>query len=146
MENPQPDRDVGSSIPIPAIVATVVALVLIVGGFYGYRTLSGDQAQHEIVIATGPETGTYHTFGGALARVLEGASVVESAEVVSTGGSVENMERIDDDAGAADPPCVQSDTPTANNARLVAPPYNEVLPILVSTSDADDIPALYDLR
>ena len=102
MEHPQPDRDVGSSIPIPAILATVVALALIVGGFYGYRTLSGDQAQHEIVIATGPETGTYHALGEALARVLEGASVVESAEVLSTGGSVENMERIDGASGGAE--------------------------------------------
>ena len=99
MEHPQSDRDVGSSIPIPAILATVVALALIVGGFYGYRKVSGDQAQHEIVIATGPETGTYYALGVALGRVLEGAGVVESAEVLSTGGSVENMERIDGAGG-----------------------------------------------
>ena len=146
MEHPQPDRDVGSSIPIPAILATVVALALIVGGFYGYRTLSGDQAQHEIVIATGPETGTYHVLGVALARVLEGSSVVESAEVVSTGGSVENMERIDGAGGGADLAFVQSDTPIGNNARLVAPLYNEVLHILVSRLDADEIRSIYDLR
>ena len=146
MEHSQPDRDVGSSIPIPAILASVVALALIVGGFYGYRILSGDQAQHEIVIATGPETGTYHALGVALARVLEGSSVVESAEVVSTGGSVENMERIDGAGGGADLAFVQSDTPIGNNARLVAPLYNEVLHILVSRLDADEIRSIYDLR
>ena len=146
MEHSQPDRDVGSSIPIPAILASVVALALIVGGFYGYRMLSGDQAQHEIVIATGPETGTYHALGVALARVLEGASVVESAEVLSTGGSVENMERIDGAGGGADLAFVQSDTPVGNNARLVVPLYNEVLHILVSRLDADEIRSVYDLR
>ncbi|MBD3872574.1 MAG: TAXI family TRAP transporter solute-binding subunit [Acidobacteria bacterium] len=146
MEHPQPDRDVGSSIPIPAILASVVALALIVGGFYGYRMLSGDQAQHEIVVATGPETGTYHALGEALARVLEGASVVESAEVRSTGGSVENMERIDGAGGGADLAFVQSDTPIGNNARLVTPLYNEVLHILVSRLDADEIRSVYDLR
>jgi len=146
MEHPQPDRDVGSSIPIPAILASVVALALIVGGFYGYRMVSGDQAQHEIVIATGPDTGTYHALGQALARVLEDASVVASAEVLSTGGSVENMERIDGAGGGADLAFVQSDTPVGNNARLVAPLYNEVLHILVSRLDADEIRSIYDLR
>ncbi len=146
MEHPHLEKDVGSSIPIPAILASVVALALIVGGFYGYRMVSGDQAQHEIVIATGPETGTYHALGEALARVLEGASVVESAEVLSTGGSVENMDRIDGAGGSADLAFVQSDTPTGNNARLVAPLYNEVLHILVSRLDADEIRSVYDLR
>ncbi len=146
MEHPHLEKDVGSSIPIPAILASVVALALIVGGFYGYRMVSGDQAQHEIVIATGPETGTYRALGEALARVLEGASVVESAEVLSTGGSVENMDRIDGAGGSADLAFVQSDTPTGNNARLVAPLYNEVLHILVSRLDADEIRSVYDLR
>jgi len=146
MEHPQTGRDVGSSIPIPAILASVVALALIVGGFYGYRMLSGDQAQHEILIATGSETGTYHALGKALGRVLEGASVVESAEVLSTGGSVENMERIDGAGGGADLAFVQSDTPIGNNARLVTPLYNEVLHILVSRLDADEIRSVYDLR
>ncbi len=146
MEHSQPDHDVGSSVPVVAIVASVVALAVIVGGFYGYRALSGDHAQDEIVIATGPETGTYHALGKALARVLEGASIVESAEVVSTGGSVENMERIDDAGGGADLAFVQSDTPIGNNARLLAPLYNEVLHILVSRLDADEIRSIYDLR
>jgi TRAP transporter TAXI family solute receptor len=146
MEHSQPDRDVGSSVPVVAIVASVVALAVIVGGFYGYRKVSGDHAHHEIVIATGPETGTYYALGEALARVLEGASVVESAEVLSTEGSVENMERIDGAGGGADLAFVQSDTPIGNNARLVAPLYNEVLHILVSRLDADEILSIYDLR
>jgi TRAP transporter TAXI family solute receptor len=72
--------------------------------------------------------------------------VVESAEVLSTEGSVENMERIDGAGGGADLAFVQSDTPIGNNARLVAPLYNEVLHILVSRLDADEILSIYDLR
>jgi len=146
MEHTAPDQNVGSSIPFVAIIATVVALAVVVGGFYGYRTLSGDSDRREIVIATGPETGTYHALGVALARVLEGASVVESTEVLATGGSVENMERIDGAGGGADLAFVQSDTPPGNNARLVAPLYKEVLHILVSRLDTDEIRTIYDLR
>ena len=89
MDHPAPDQNVGSSIPFVAIIATVVALAVIIGGFYTYRTLSGDLARHEIVIATGANKGTYHALGTAVARVLTLIDVVESAEVRSTGGSVE---------------------------------------------------------
>ena len=145
MEPKAPDHDVGSSVPVLAIVATVVALAVIIGGFYGYRTVSGDSARHEIVIATGPETGTYHALGEALARVLEGASVVESADALSTGGSVENMDLIGTEDGDVDLAFVQSDTPPATDARLVAPLYDEVLHILVSKIDSNDIRTVHDL-
>jgi TRAP transporter TAXI family solute receptor len=144
MEHTAPDKNVGSSVPFVAIVATVVALAVIIGGFYAFRTLSGNQARHEVVIATGAEFGTYHALGNALARVLEGTDVVESATVLPTGGSVENMELIGD--GSTDFAFVQSDTPPSTNARLVASLYNEVLHILVSKLDADEIRTIHDLR
>jgi len=144
MEHPAPDKNVGSSVPFVAIVATIVALAVIIGGFYVFRTLSGNQARHEIVIATGAEFGTYHALGNALSRVLEGTDVVESATVLPSGGSVENMELIGD--GSTDFAFVQSDTPPSTNARLVASLYNEVLHILVSKLDADEIRTIHDLR
>lgn len=144
MEHTAPDKNVGSSVPFVAIVATIVALAVIIGGFYAFRTLSGNQARHEVVIATGAEFGTYHALGNALARVLEGTDVVESATVLPTGGSVENMELIGD--GSTDFAFVQSDTPPSTNARLVASLYNEVLHILVSKLDADEIRTIHDLR
>jgi TRAP transporter TAXI family solute receptor len=144
MEHTAPDKNVGSSVPFVAIVATVVALAVIIGGFYAFRTLSGNQARHEVVIATGAEFGTYHALGNALARVLEGTDVVESATVLPTGGSVENMELIGD--GSTDFAFVQSDTPPSTNARLVASLYNEVLHILVSKLDADEIRTIHNLR
>jgi TRAP transporter TAXI family solute receptor len=144
MEHTAPDKNVGSSVPFVAIVAAIVALAVIIGGFYAFRTLSGNQARHEVVIATGAEFGTYHALGNALARVLEGTDVVESATVLPTGGSVENMELIGD--GSTDFAFVQSDTPPSTNARLVASLYNEVLHILVSKLDADEIRTIHDLR
>ncbi len=144
MEHTAPGKNVGSSVPFVAIVAAIVALAVIIGGFYAFRTLSGNQARHEVVIATGAEFGTYHALGNALARVLEGTDVVESAIVLPTGGSVENMELIGD--GSTDFAFVQSDTPPSTNARLVASLYNEVLHILVSKLDADEIRTIHDLR
>jgi len=146
MEHLQPDQNVGSSVPVVAIVASIVALAMIVGGFYGYRALSGDQTHHEIVIATGSPTGTYHALGVALARVLQGEGVVESAEVLSTAGSVENMDRIDGADGGADLAFVQSDTTVGGDARLIAPLYEEVLHILVRRAAADEVRGIFDLR
>ena len=145
MEHTAPDQNVGSSVPFVAIIATVVALAVVIGGFYAFRMLSGDQAHHEIVIATGGETGTYHALGNALARVLENMGVVESTIILPTGGSVENMELIERGADGADFAFVQSDTPPSTNARLVAALYDEVLHILVSKQSADEIRSIDDL-
>jgi TRAP transporter TAXI family solute receptor len=145
MDHTAPDQNVGSSVPFVAIIATVVALTVIIGGFYAYRLLSGDQARHEIVIATGAETGTYHALGNAFSRVLTGMDVVESATVLPTGGSVENMELIERGVDGADLAFVQSDTPPSTNARLVASLFDEVLHILVSKQSADEIRSIEDL-
>ena len=145
MEHTAPDQNVGSSVPFVAIFATVVALAVVIGGFYAFRTLSGDPARQEIVIATGAESGTYHALGNALARVLKSANVVESANVLPTSGSVDNMELIERGADGADLAFVQSDTPPSTNARLVASLYNEVLHILVSKQAADEIRSIDDL-
>ena len=145
MEQTAPDQNVGSSVPFVAIFATVVALAVVIGGFYAFRTLSGDPARQEIVIATGAESGTYHALGNALARVLKSTNVVESANVLPTGGSVDNMELIERGADGADLAFVQSDTPPSTNARLVASLYDEVLHILVSKQAADEIRSIDDL-
>jgi len=146
MEHTAPDQNVGSSVPFVAIFATVVALAVVIGGFFAYRTFSGDHARHEIVIASGAESGTYDALGNALARVLKGSKVVESASVLPTGGSVENMELIERGADGADLAFVQSDTPPSTNARLVASLYDEVLHILVSKQSANEIRSLDDLN
>ena len=145
MEHTAPDQNVGSSVPFVAIFATVVALAVVIGGFYAFRTLSGDTARQEIVIATGADGGTYHALGNALARVLKGTNVIESAAVLTTGGSVDNMGLIERGADGADLAFVQSDTPPSTNARLVASLYDEVLHILVNKKSADEIRTIDDL-
>ncbi len=139
MDHELPDQDVGSALPVRAIVASVVALVVIVGGFVAYRTVRSEEARHEIVIAGGPDTGTYHAFGVALARVLEYERIVKNAEVLTTEGSVANMELIDRALGGADLAFVQSDTHASSRARLIAPLYDEVLHILVATAISDEV-------
>jgi len=146
MEKPVHVQDVGSSIPVLAIAAAIVELVMIFGGIFAYRSMSREHARHQIVIATGDESGTYHALGKALARVLEGTGTVRSAEVMPTSGSVQNMRLIGDPSGGVDLAFVQSDTPPVTNARLVAQLYDEVLHILVSKRSSDEIRTIHDLR
>ena len=145
MDHTAPDQNVGSSVPFVAIIATVVALAVIVGGFYLFRSVSGDKDRLEIVIASGAEGGTYHELGEGLARIAMGNGVVENAKVLTTGGSVDNMELIERGADGADLAFVQSDTPPSTNARLVASLYGEVLHILASKKVADEIQGIEDL-
>jgi TRAP transporter TAXI family solute receptor len=146
MEHPAHDRDVGSSVPVLAIVATVVALAVIIGGFYAYRTVSEERSRHEIVIAAGAEGGTYHALGEALGRVLEDQRVAKSVKVLETEGSVANMQLIAGIRGAADLAFVQSDTRVSPPARLVTPLYQEVLHILVAKRLESEVRTIYDLR
>ena len=140
-----PDRDVGSSLPIPAIVASIVSLALIVGGFISYRSIAGSETKHHVVIATGPESGTYHSLGLAMARVLEAEKIVASATVRPTGGSVENMDLIGGADGGADLAFVQGDTPANTRVQLLTPLYDEVLHILVRKDIADEVEDITDL-
>jgi TRAP transporter TAXI family solute receptor len=146
MDNEFPEQDVGSAVPVRAIVASVIALMLLVGGFVAYRTMQSEEARDEIVIAGGPQSGMYHAFALALARVLEYEKIVKSAEVLTTGGSVANMELIDQPVGGADLAFVQSDTRASSRARLIAPLYDEVMHILVSTAVSDEVTTIDDLR
>jgi len=144
MGNGHHDQDVGSSLPVPAIVAGVVAVVVVIAGLVAYFALEEAETGHEIEIATGSESGTYFALGTALARVLEAEGVVRSAEVIKTDGSVANMKLIGTPAGDVDLAFVQSDTQPATSARLIAPLYDEVLHILVAREIADRVDSIDD--
>jgi TRAP transporter TAXI family solute receptor len=137
------DETVGSAIPTAAIVATLVAVVVLIGGFAFFRTLSRGEERQEIVIATGVEGGAYHALGSALARLLEESHLVASAAVRATEGSVSNMGLIG--TGAADLALVQSDTPPHERARLIALLHQEALHILVAKDRAAEIRDIHDL-
>jgi len=146
MEQTQHDQGVGSSISLPIIIAGVVALVLIAGGFLGFRWFTREEGRAKIVIATGSEAGTYHALGVAAARFFEATGIVDSATVLSTEGSVANMRLIGGHDGGADLAFVQSDTRPNEDVRLIAALYEEVLHILVAKEVADEINTIFDLR
>jgi TRAP transporter TAXI family solute receptor len=146
MEHSAHDHDVGSSVPVLAIVATVVALAVVIGGFYAFHTLSEERSHDEIVIAAGTEGGTYFALGESIARVLEAEKVARSVTVLETDGSVANMQLIAATHGPADLAFVQSDTRISPMARLVTPLYQEVLHILVAKRLAPEVRTIYDLR
>lgn len=139
-------EDVGSSLPVTAIAAAVVGCVVVVIGVFWYLSLAGEAGRREIVIATGPETGTYHALGTAFGRLLETNGIVGSAQVVMTEGSAENMDLVGGKGGRADFALVQSDTQANPRARLVASLYEEHLHVLVAKELASEIPTIYDLR
>ncbi len=145
MADTHQDQDVGSSLPVPAIVAGVVAVVVMIAGFVAYFTLHEAETGQEIVIATGSETGMYHALGVALGRVLVAEGVIRNAEILTTDGSVSNMELIAQGAGGADLAFVQSDTEPNPSARLIAPLYDEVLHILVAARLEDEVHTVFDL-
>jgi TRAP transporter TAXI family solute receptor len=139
-------QGVGSAIPALAIVATLIALAVIATGFYLYYNASTEENHRRIVIATGPESGTYHVMGQALKRVLEHTGQFESVELRTTDGSVDNMALIGVENGPVDLAFVQGDVAPNANARLITSLYNEVLHILITTSNAQNIENIYDLE
>jgi TRAP transporter TAXI family solute receptor len=146
MVDEERDRGAGSSFSIPGVIAAIVALAIVVGGFAAYRSLSDSDAHRHLVIATGPETGIYHALGVALSRMLEREGVVGTATVQPTGGSVVNAQLVGASEGGADLAFIQSDTPSNDQVRLVASLYDEVLHILIAKDVADEIRSVFDLR
>lgn len=146
MEEPKQNEDVGSSLPVTAIAAAVVGCMVVVIGVLWYLSLAGEAGRRSIVIATGPETGTYHALGTAFGGVLEANGIVGSAQVVATEGSAENMDLIGGKGGRADFALVQGDTRANSRARLVASLYEEHLHILVASDLAAEILSIDDLR
>jgi len=145
MQPTQPAGNVGTSIPLPTVIALIVALLVVVGGVATYRTVAGEDVRQELIIATGPETGTYHALGLALGRLLEAHGIVDSVTVIPTDGSVANMQLIATQDSGADLAFIQSNAPAHGGARLIAPLYDEVLHILVSNNASAEIKSIEDL-
>ena len=139
-------QGVGATIPFPAIVASLIAVAVIIVGIYIYRAVSTEVTYDPIVIATGSESGTYHALGKAMKRVLEATEDFSSVVVRTTDGSVENMRLIGSDGPTADLAFVQGDASPSTDARLLATLYDEVLHILVSKAAAQDIHTIHDLQ
>lgn len=139
------DRKTGSRMPVPAVIATVVAVVMTVLSVGFYLTTLQDESAQQIVIATGPESGTYHALGLAMARVLEAEGVAQSVQVIATEGSVANMGFVGGSDRRADFAFVQSDARPDGGVRLIAQLYQEILHVLVATRVAGEIVTLNDL-
>ena len=138
--------DVGASIPLIAVIASLVAVIAIAAGVYLYRTVSQEVAHSSIVIATGPPSGTYHAVGKALQRVLGQSSVYPSAVVRATDGSVENIQLLARPDTDVDLAFIQGDATLSTDARLVTVLFKEVLHILVSARPLQNIDSIFDLQ
>jgi TRAP transporter TAXI family solute receptor len=135
--------DVGSSVPVAALVAATVALVLVAGAVGLWWVEGRKTARRPLVLATGPEEGAYNALGGALARLIQDEGLAPSVTVEPTEGSAENIELLS--AGAVDLAIVQNDTEASDAVRLVTSLFDEALHILVSVDAASEVRKLTDL-
>jgi TRAP transporter TAXI family solute receptor len=127
------------------VVAVVLAVLMVGAATALYQAITGDETPPHLVIATGPESGTYHTLGMAMAAVLESEGVVSTTDVLLTEGSVANMRLVGGSDRRADLAFVQSDTKPTGAVRLLAPLYQEVLHILVAKDLAETVTGVPDL-
>ncbi len=134
---------VGRSWSVGAIVALLMCIAFLVSALWAWASIRSTGVRDSIVIAAGPDKGTYILLAERFGRTLENEGVVSSAKVVGTVGSVENMRRIG--AGEADFAFVQSDTRPHEDARLVATLHDEALHILVASRVVEEIHSIYDL-
>jgi TRAP transporter TAXI family solute receptor len=146
MEHHKDRQNVGASIPIPAIIATLVTVAILAGGIFTFYKVSTDTVHPSVVVATGPESGVYHALGTSLKRVLEGTGYFDSIILQATDGSAENMRLVGEQDPDIDLAFVQGDAFPSNNARLITVLYDEVLHILVRRDLAEDIRTIYDLE
>ena len=92
MEHEQePSPNVGSAVPLPALLAAVVAGAFVLAATILWWSFGGSSAPRPLVLATGPDGGAYHALGGALARLIESEGLSPSVTVRATEGSRENM-------------------------------------------------------
>jgi TRAP transporter TAXI family solute receptor len=142
--NPSPGRGVGSRMPLPALLAAAVALVVVLGGLALWWSLARARPSGPLVLATGPEAGAYHALGTALARLIEEEGLAPQVTVRPTQGSGENMELLS--TGVADLAIIQSDTDADEQVRLITSLYEESMHVLVSATVAGPTSQLSDLH
>lgn len=145
MADDNEELKVGSAVPLFAGIAAAVAVLVLVIGFFVYRSLASEAVYDEVVIATGPETGTYYRLGQALKRVMERTGRFSAVELRVTDGSFENMALVQSDE-SIDLAFVQAETTAGSNARLLTELYDEVLHVLISADNAEQIKTIYDLE
>jgi len=142
-QHPERPPDVGSPLPLAALLAATVAVLFVVGGIALWWSFAGGVSTRPLVLATGPEEGAYHALGTALAGLLEEQGLAPSVALRATEGSGENMALLA--TGDVDLAIVQSDTPGAPRARLITPLFDEALHVLVSAGVADQVSRIDDL-
>jgi TRAP transporter TAXI family solute receptor len=136
-------RDVGSSLPVTALLAAGVSLLVLIGGFSLWRSLRQGGERQVLVLATGPESGTYYALGQALGRLLEAERLAARVDVLATEGSGENMELLA--SGVADLAIVQSDSRPVDSVRLIGTLFDEAMHILVAPETAGSVSRIGDL-
>ena len=121
-----------SSCPHRAWVITLLLAVLVAGG------CGGEEEQPlptgDVRIATGLDGGVYWPYGRAIAKAVNRHLPALRASALTTQGSVENLQRLDE--GQADVAFTLADT--AGPAKAGTPPFSSAVPVVALARIYDD--------
>lgn len=112
------------------LLAVIAALSMMV--FLLLLQFNVFRSHNNWTIGTGAKGGTYHAFGGSLIEALSsstGIAPFEEFKELETHGSAENLKRLQ--SGEIDFAFAQSDSFFAEDTRLIAALYKEVLHVIV---------------
>ena len=124
------------------LVHGLVALGVVVAGAIGGRWWLDANQTHELVIATGAETGEYYAMGQAIAKVVQKRNPRIRITVKPTAGSRQNLELLD--SQSVQLAIAQIDIPAPTSARSIAALYPEVFHLIVRQNSP--IKEVADLR
>jgi len=124
-----------------SLVNGLVALGVLVGGVVSVHWWLHANQVHELVIATGADTGEYYAMGQAIAKVVQKHNPRIRITVKATAGSAQNLELLENKSVHL--AIAQIDTPTPTSARSIASLYSEVFHLIVRpNSPISQIPDL----
>lgn len=110
--------------------AFIVVFLSVLGALgFGIKTWYERSYVHELVLASGGQTGEYYAFSQAFAEVVEQNHPEIQIEVIATEGSAENMTLLRDNV--AQLALVQSDTPVERPVRAIARLFPEMFHLMV---------------
>lgn len=126
-----------SRLLLPILVFSIVAAIA-----SAVRLFREQNRVYQLTLAAGSETGEYYAFGQAFAEVVARHKSKIQIEVLTTNGSLENMQLVADQSVQL--ALVQSDTPVEPSIRAVAQLFPEVFHFIVGVDS--DIQQLSDLK
>ncbi|MEM6583172.1 MAG: TAXI family TRAP transporter solute-binding subunit [Pseudomonadota bacterium] len=132
------------TLPLASTFAILIAIAIIFASIYLYRQTVAAESHRDIVIAAGSPRGIYIEVGDLLKRMLDASDKFENVAVITTAGSVANLDLLS--SHEVDLALVSSNVATQGDARMIADLYTQYLQILVSQDKSAGVETIKDLN